>query len=256
MTKNIQNPTSQTKTVLVTGVSRGIGKAIAINLIKNRYTIHGTYNQSKKEAKQLKLMYSKKINLYKVDFSKREQTLKFLNKIKNVEFDAVVNNAGVFNFDDFDKSTYHTWDNTLEINLTAPLLITLNLSKNIKKGGSVINISSTDGMMGSFASISYAVSKAALLNLTKSLANNLGKRQIRINSISPGWINTGMATKESYKAVNLTPLERNGKPEEVSEVVAFLLSEKASFINGANIVVDGGYTNVDSIMKSEANTLK
>lgn len=256
MTKSIKNPTSQTKTALITGVSRGIGKAICLNLIENGYTVYGTYNRSNKQAKQLKLKLGKKIKLYKVDFAVRRQTLNFLKKVRGVKFDALINNAGVFKPENFNRFRFQTWDNTLEVNLTAPLLITLSLRNNLKKGGNVINISSTDGMTGSFTSISYAASKSALINLTKSLANNLGSRQIRVNSISPGWINTDMATDESYKAVRLTPLGRNGKPEEIASAVSFLLSDKASFINGANIVVDGGYTNVDSIMKDEANILK
>jgi 3-oxoacyl-[acyl-carrier protein] reductase len=256
MIKSTHNHTLQPKTALVTGVSRGIGKEITCNLIKNGYTVHGTYNQSYKQAKQLKLKYGNKIKLHKVNFCKRNQTLKFLNKLESIKFDTVVNNAGMFELENINQFNYQTWDNTLEVNLTTPLLITLTLKRNIKRFGSVVNISSTDAMTGSFASTSYAASKAALLNLTKSLANNLGSLQIRVNCISPGWINTSMATKQSYNAGKLTPLGRNGKAKEVAEVVAFLISNKASFINGTNIVVDGGYTNVDSIMKDEAYTVK
>ena len=100
--------------------------------------------------------------------------------------------------------------------------------------------------------MAYSASKAALSNLTKSLANNFAVKGIRVNAICPGWINTGMSTPASYKATHLTPLARNGQPIEIANVVSFLLSDKASFVTGSNLFADGGYTNVDCIMLEEA----
>ena len=121
------------------------------------------------------------------------------------------------------------------------------------QNGSIVNIASTDGLTGSYSSMSYSASKAALINLTKSLAINYGKYQVRVNSISPGWINTGMSTESSYEATKLAPLGRNGKPQEIADLVSYLISPKASFITGSNIVIDGGYSCVDYIMKKEAD---
>ncbi len=161
----------------------------------------------------------------------------------------------MFYGEDFSNLDLKVWDAVLEVNLNTPLIISTKLQSAIEEGGSIVNISSTDGFKGSFGSMAYSASKAALCNLTKSLANNFAKKKIRVNSICPGWINTGMATNPSYKATFLTPLERNGKPNEIANIVSFLISEKASFITGANIFADGGYTNVDCIMKEEAGLL-
>jgi len=240
-----------TENILITGISRGIGKAICELLVKEGYFVYGTYNTGEKEATKLKEQL-KNIDIFKVDFLDREQTTNFIEKLKDIKFKSIINNAGAFEPEDFNNFNIKLWDKVLEVNLNTPLLISMKLQDNIIDNGSIVNISSTDGLIGSFASISYSASKAALINLTKSLANNLGKRKITVNSIAPGWIDTAMATDESYEATKLTPLGRNGKPEEVANLVSFLISDKASFINGETIVIDGGYTCVDYIMKKEA----
>jgi NAD(P)-dependent dehydrogenase (short-subunit alcohol dehydrogenase family) len=242
------------KTVLVTGVSRGIGKAICERLAGEGYRVFGTYNTGKREANALKRKLKDKVEVLQVDFNSRDQTLRLIEGLKGVKFDAIVNNAGMFEDENFESFDFDIWDSTLAVNLTAPLLISMKLKDNIKKGGSIVNIASTDGFIGSFASMSYSASKAALMNLTKSLGNNFAKRGVRVNAIAPGWIDTEMSTEESFEAVSITPLARNGKPEEVADVVSYLISDKASFITGATIVVDGGYTCVDYIMKLEAES--
>ncbi|MCK4377352.1 MAG: SDR family oxidoreductase [Actinomycetia bacterium] len=246
----------QDKVAIITGVSRGIGKAICEKFINEGYIVHGTYNTSKKEAEELKKQYKEKLEIYKVDFSIREQTIKLIDKFTGIKMDVLINNAGMFEGENFEKFNLDIWFNTLEVNLNAPFLLAIKLHNNIRKGGSIINIASTDGFIGSFGSISYSVSKSALINVTKSLANNLGKRDIRVNAIAPGWINTGMSTDESLEAVKLTPLKRNGKPEEVADLALFLASNKASFITGTTIVIDGAYACVDYIMKKEAESFK
>ena len=240
------------KTALVTGVSRGIGRAIALQLLSEQYRVLGTYNSNKAEAEQL-LKESSALELFCCNFSKRTETLALLEKLNNYKIDLLVNNAGICQMEDPNSFDMQIWDSTLEINLSTPLILSMRLLPDMPPGSTIINIASTDGFTGSFNSIAYAASKAALISLTKGLANLGGKNNVRVVAIAPGWINnTGMNSTVSKEAAALYSLGRNGEPEEIAELVSFLASSQASFITGTTIVADGGYTCVDYIMKKEA----
>lgn len=239
------------RNIVVTGATKGIGKAIAIQLTRAGYQVHGVYNSSKDEAETLAKELS--IKFYQADFSKREETLKLAKELAPLDIYALVNDAGIWEPDNLDNMTYEVWDKTLEVNLTAPLILSLELGKLMSKGGSIVNIASTDGMIGAFDGLSYSVSKAGLINVTKSLSIYFGPKGIRVNAIAPGWINTAMVSNSPAQAsIEMTPLGRNGKPEEIASVVEFLLSDKASYINGETVVVDGGLINVDYVLKKES----
>src|SRR5207247_1471828 len=131
----------------------------------------------------------------------------------------IVNNAGAIDFEAWDDLTMESWDHVFEVNLNAILLISHHFGRRLDRGGAIVNVASTDGMIGSYGSISYSASKAALINLTKSLGNVLGALGVRANAVTPGWINTSMSTEESFDAVQLTPLGRNGLASEVARLV-------------------------------------
>ncbi|ANN15825.1 hypothetical protein SD37_09305 [Amycolatopsis orientalis] len=240
--------------VLVTGASRGIGRSVALLLAQAGAQVVGTFNTGKREAAEL--LSSGIDEMVQVDFADRAVTARALADLAaSAPFHGIVNNAGAIEFEKWDEITLESWDRVFDVNLRAVLSVTRALSGSMPRGSSIVNIASKDGMIGTYSSISYSASKAALLNLTKSLANVLGPSGVRVNAVSPGWADTGMSTDPSLEAGRMTPLGRNARPEEVAEVVKFLLSDASSFVSGANYLVDGGYTGVDLIMKQEAEAL-
>ncbi len=242
---------SEDRIVIVTGASQGIGRAIAVQLALAGYTVHGTYSSSSESAEELAKKHS--IIFHKVDFSHREQTLEMAEMLTKLKPYALINNAGVWEMDDLNKPNFDNWDKTLEVNLTAPLILSRIVGKSMASGSSIVNISSTDGLTGAYGGISYSASKAGLINATKSLGNTFGPLGVRVNAIAPGWIETSMVGNEATdNAKDTNPLKRTGKPSEVADVVEFLISEKASYINGETIVVDGGGNNVDYGLKRES----
>lgn len=233
---------------LVTGVSRGIGRAIARRLLDDGWEVIGTYRTEADAARELAA--ADRLTLHRVDLGDDASVAALLEALAGVPLDGLVNNAGMIHFEADGALELEAWRRTLEVNLTAPVRLARALGGQLAAGGSIVNIASVDGTVGSYNSMAYAASKAALLSATKSLANLLGERGIRVNAVTPGWIDTEMANEEEL-AISLTPLARLGRPAEVGDVVAWLLGPESSFVSGASIVIDGGLSNVDPVLKRE-----
>jgi NAD(P)-dependent dehydrogenase (short-subunit alcohol dehydrogenase family) len=250
--KEVLQKMSDKRAVIITGASKGIGRAVALYLAQMNYEVHGTYNTSKDEADKLTSEHG--ITFHQADLSNREDTQRLAQELASLpNIYGLVNDAGIWVADNLDDMDYANWDQTLEINLTAPLILSLAIGKVMHPSGSIVNIASTDGTQGAYNGLSYSASKAALINLTQTLGIHFGPKGVRVNAIAPGWIDTAMVSEASAQAsMEMTPLGRNGRPEEIAHVVEFLLSDKASYINAETIVVDGGLITTDWVLKKES----
>ncbi len=241
------------KVVLVTGSSRGIGKAIATDFAAKGYNVIINYKNSSKEAQNLKEELEKVYNInaltIKADVSNENEVQNMLKVILNEfgKIDVLVNNAGIAIDKDFEERTVEDWKTTLNTNLIAPFIVSKYVGAEMVKckSGKIINISSTNGINTFFpTSIDYDASKAGLINLTHNLAIQFAP-YINVNCVAPGWVNTDM-NKELPKELieeetNKIYKKRFAEPEEIAKVVTFLASEDADFINDEVIKVDGGY---------------
>jgi 3-oxoacyl-[acyl-carrier protein] reductase len=247
------------KTALITGVSRNIGRAICKQFVDKGYKIYGTY-KSHLDDKSAMAEFVKEfptVELFKVDFCNQVDVTNFIAKMINNRFDVIVNNAGMFNmheggvrneFINFDLTAFQ---NVINCNLITTARLSIELKDNMNEGGNIVIIASGACLQGAYASISYNASKAALINLMESLSDNYYRyKKIRVNAVSPGWIDSEGSTMGTDKNSTfmgrvgaVTPMQRNGTPEEVAKMVYFLTTSEASFTTGSNIPVDGGYKN-------------
>ena len=186
------------KTILITGASRGIGKATAKKFLENGWKVYGTYFNSFSKLADLQKRFPKNfVALGSVDFSDLKQTQNFINHAKKFNFDAMFLNAGIFSEnDDFLNFDLNDFSKVMNCNFYSPLMIAVEMQHNINNNGSIVFMSSNDAQSGAFASMSYSVSKGAIVNVMKSLTVNYGRKGIRVNSIAPGAIDTDMNTPE------------------------------------------------------------
>ena len=242
---------SNKKVALVTGASRGIGKAIAIELARNNINIVINYNNNEKEAVSA-VEEIKKIGVngiaVKADISNFDECAAMMEIIKEKfgYLDILVNNAGTLADKTLKNMVKEQWNLVIRTNLDGTFNVTKNALLLMKDNGRIVNVSSIVGINGNFGQSNYAASKAGIIGFTKSLAKELGKRKITVNAVAPGLIDTQMTKDIPFirKKIMLTmmPLGRLGKVEDVAYLVAFLASEKASYITGEVICVDGGFT--------------
>ena len=233
------------KNVFITGASRGIGESIAYYFAERGFNVVGTA-RSEFNFKSDNFVG----NLYPVqlDVTDRESMKSVYSLLKDKELlpNILINNAGITSDQIFMRMKDDDWDNVIDINLTGTFNITKLFIKDMVKNryGKIINISSISGLMGNPGQVNYSSSKAALGGFTKSLAKELGSRNINVNSIAPGFIDTEMTEFLDHDAKELLkkdiPLNRLGNTDDISELAFFLASDQAQYITGQTISVDGG----------------
>ena len=240
------------KCVLVTGASSGIGSAICRKFAHNNYEVILHYNSHEKEILDLKNELDKKYNLdclcVKCDLQNEDEINNMYNIIKEkYEYiDVLVNNAGIALDTLFEDKTKEQFMKTLEINLVAPFLLSKLFGEDMfkNKTGNIINISSTNGIDSYYQySLDYDSSKAGLINLTHNLANHFAP-YIRVNCVCPGWVKTPMSKELGEEYIKSEEekilLNRFAKDTEIANLVYFLSSDEASYINDSIIKIDGG----------------
>lgn len=239
------------KVALITGATRGIGKQIAITLAKQGYDIAINYRQENEDLTDTKNKIEEnnvKCLAVKGDISNFEDTEKFVKEVMDEygKIDVLVNNAGITKDMLLMRMKKEDFQSVIDINLVGTFNVTKNVISHMMKArsGRIINISSVVGVSGNAGQTNYSASKAGIIGFTKSLAKEVASRNILVNAVAPGFIETNMTDvlKDEVKeeiAKNI-PLKRMGNTEDVANVVKFLASEDSSYITGQVINVDGG----------------
>ena len=241
----------ENKVALVTGAGRGIGRAIAIALAKEGAEVVVNYNGSEERAKEVKQTIEEnggKASIYKCnvsDFEACEAIIKDIVK-EHGRLDILINNAGITKDGLIMKMKEEDFDSVLNVNLKGTFNTIRHSARQMlrQKSGKIINISSVSGILGNAGQANYAASKAGVIGLTKTMARELGSRGITVNAIAPGFVDTemtGVLSEEIREnACRQIILGRFGKPEDIANVAVFLASDKADYITGQVISVDGG----------------
>ena len=239
------------KTVLITGSSRGIGRAIAVLFARNNYNVVINYNKSEDKAKELYYMLTQEglsVRMFKADVSKIEEANALVNytigQFENI--DVLINNAGISKPCLFTDISYEQWNEVISTNLNSVFYVTKKALQYMLPNcsGHIINISSMWGLVGGSSEVDYSASKAGMIGLTKALAKELGPSNINVNVIAPGVINTDMVKDLSEDTMEMlkyeTPLMRIGQPEDIAKCALFL-AEQGDFITGQVISSNGGF---------------
>ena len=241
----------ENKIALITGASRGIGRGIAEVFAKQGANVAFTYNASAEAAAELEAelqQFGIKAKGYKSDASKYDQAQLLVEDVLKDfgSIDILINNAGITKDNLLMRISEEDFDKVIEVNLKSVYNLTKAVIKPMMKqrSGSIINMSSVVGVKGNAGQTNYAASKAGILGFTKSVALELGSRNIRSNVIAPGFIETEMTAKLDEETVkswrNAIPLKRGGTPEDIANVCVFLASDMSAYVTGQTINVDGG----------------
>ena len=241
----------ESKVAIVTGGSRGIGKAICQSFAENGCDVAFTYNNSKESAENLATELNKlgiKVKAYKSDASSFDDSSKLVDDVISDfgKIDVLVNNAGIKKDNLLMRMDKEDFDSVVNTNLSSVFNLTKSSIRTFLKqrSGSIINISSVVGVKGNAGQSNYSASKAGIIGFSKSVALELGSRNIRSNVIAPGFIETDMTDSLSEDVINSwkesIPLKRGGNPSDVGNACVFLASDLSSYITGQVLHVDGG----------------
>lgn len=239
------------KIAVVTGASRGIGRQIALTMAREGAVVIVNYNGSASKAEEVVKEIceaggrAEAVQCNVSDYARAEELMKYvIGKYKRI--DILVNNAGITRDNLLMKMSEAEFDEVLNTNLKGAFNCTKHVSRQMlkQKGGRIINLSSVSGVMGNAGQANYCASKAGVIGLTKSVARELGSRGITVNAIAPGFIDTEMTAvlpEDVKKAMgDQIPLKRFGRTEDVAEAAVFLASDRAAYITGQVLCVDGG----------------
>lgn len=239
------------KNAFITGGDKGIGRAIVLKFAENRANVYFTYNSdldSAKETKEKALEYGVEVDYYQLDVTMKPNVKSLIKdlmgRIKRI--DILVNNAGIVNDCLFLTANMEKWWRVVDIIYGG----TINVTKEVlcymisQKRGKIINITSVGGVIGIPGQTNYTSAKGAVIAYTKSLAKEVAKIGINVNSLAPGYVDTDMVRQYSNEIkkrfMEAVPMKRFAKPEEIANVALFLASDFSSYITGQNIIVDGG----------------
>lgn len=239
------------KVAVVTGASRGIGRAIALELAARKAAVAINYNGSCEKAQEVKKAIEEmgaRAEIFQCNVADSDQCLEFISQVIKTfgRVDILVNNAGITKDGLLMRMTEKDFDDVLRVNLKGTFNTIRGVSRQMlkQKSGRIINMSSVVGICGNAGQVNYAASKAGVIGVTKSAAKELASRGITVNAVAPGFIETEMTEVLSEgvreAAVRQIPLGKFGKPEDIAKTVAFLASEDAGYITGQVIQVDGG----------------
>ncbi|MCY7466006.1 3-oxoacyl-[acyl-carrier-protein] reductase [Bacillus safensis] len=242
------------KVAVITGASGGIGKAITESLAREKATVILTYKNNKESAENIRneiIESGGKASIYQADVSEEQDVKRLFSAIKKEfgKIDILINNSGITKDGFLPIMSSKKFDEVIQVNLKGTYLCCREAVKQmiLKKQGTIINIASTSGISGAIGQTNYSASKGGIIAFTKSLALEVAQYNIRANVVAPGFIETQMTKKMDQKTLNkmleLIPLKRLGRPEEVANLVTFLASQLSEYITGKVFIIDGGLIN-------------
>ena len=243
----IKDNVLENKTVFITGGDKGIGRAVTVRMASRYRTVIFTYRTNFAEAREIERLYSNTYS-YSCDLADRQQCGTIAREVleKYGRVDILINNAGYDNDALFLKMQSEQWDSVLNVNLRSLFTYTQPFASSMaeQRWGRIINLTSIAGFTGAFGKSNYAAAKAGIVGFTRSLAQELGGQGITVNAVAPGAILTDMLMRipEKYRGDILRNIaaKRFGEPEEVADLIEFLSSDKATYINGQTIHINGG----------------